>query len=1005
VTYIKYLLFLLSVFVTIGISGQNSDRCILQGRVIDSLSGESLLGVNVYVESKRSGTVSDTAGFFSLQTSSEIQIFVFSCIGYKTKIIKINPCQSKPLIVLMQAQDLILDEIKITAQRKFFGNMEYGREIPSISGELIEKQTINNASDILHARIAGVWATRTSGAPGDHQKIRIRGQNSFFSSAEPLYVVDGVPVPIVNMSSLGIADLNIHDIDNVTVLRDASSTALYGFQGGNGVVLIDTKQGGAKAINFSVKTGIQWFNHFYDMLSAEEQINILDSAYSKMRFITHEFYPEISDLQCDRNWQDYIFSPGQLQEYQLSGSGRLDKLKYYLSGNYGKHQGIISQSEYERYTLAARLGTNLGKHLAIGLAYRGSYQKNLNNQDEYQGNRLIWEGISKSPCLECTPDSLFIDEFDRINLRALHYYLPAKKYELPQEIMANNQHRLNIQSHAVSGFGRIQLSDHLTIDVMESLMLRASDYNAEFDYYYFTFQGYSNQKRADMMSREDVILYNHQMNLSYYNTLGKHDLSFVLAHRYYKDNLWWNVDSLEGSLDRHFSLKNSMAAYGPEGSVLRNLTSYIGHASYNYGQKYFISAILNLSKVKEGIHTNYYSYFPSIALGWDLAREAFLNKVRWMNKLELFINWGISGNYPLNGLSNDLYVDVIMEHDGEAGLYPSVHQFSNHHLRHESTREADLGLKGSLLHDRIGFSATYYRKTIDDLILQRDIPLYYGGGKMFLNVAQLDIHGYEFTMEAVPLKTATANWLISFNYSSSKQQVTKLDQEESMLFADADILIPEFIVKEGRPVGDIYGYRFLGKWTDADDTEPSNTWINVQGSKFLNADTSDYVLDENDKVVLGNALPDFTWNLSSAFSYKNFGLDMVWYAAWGQEKYNATRAATVMTAVNREVVDYISDTLRILRADAFYESDVFVENAGFIRLKTISLHYTPGKKLWDHLQVSFSLSFENVLTFTKYTGYDPEATIFTDNNFSDNSIDRGAYPNAKAIYASINLKF
>ena len=163
-----------------------------------------------------------------------------------------------------------IDEVKITSQRKFFGNMEYGRDIPTIGSKTIELQNVNNASDILHSSVAGVWATNTSGSPGDHEKIRIRGQNSFFSSAEPLYVVDGVPVPIVNMSSLGIADLNIHDIENVTMLKDASSTALYGFQGGNGVVLIDTKKGGENEIQFSTKGGVQWFNNFYDLMNTND---------------------------------------------------------------------------------------------------------------------------------------------------------------------------------------------------------------------------------------------------------------------------------------------------------------------------------------------------------------------------------------------------------------------------------------------------------------------------------------------------------------------------------------------------------------------------------------------------------------------------------------------------------------------------------------------------------------------------------------------------------------
>ena len=189
--------------------------------------------------------------------------------------------------------------------------------IYQLFSKTIELQNVNNASDILHSSITGVWATSTSASPGDHEKIRIRGQNSFFSSAEPLYVVDGVPVPIVNMSSLGIADLNIHDIENVTVLKDASSTALYGFQGGNGVVLIDTKKGGENEIRFSTKGGIQWFNNFYDLMNTQDFLASLQLAKNNIQSYLYNYYPKITDNPSNDNWQKEIFRKGSSQEYQL----------------------------------------------------------------------------------------------------------------------------------------------------------------------------------------------------------------------------------------------------------------------------------------------------------------------------------------------------------------------------------------------------------------------------------------------------------------------------------------------------------------------------------------------------------------------------------------------------------------------------------------------------------------------------------------------------------------
>lgn len=231
--------FILAILIALFLPGlshgqENGKQFTLKGNVSDYSTRETLTGVNVYIKGTTNGTVTNEQGFYTLETPAGNQTIVFSFIGYKTLEKEVSLSADKTLNIRLEASDELLGEVQITAQRRFFGNMEYGRELPSINAEAISKQNSGNASDILHARVAGVWVTKTSGAPGDQQKIRIRGQASFFSSAEPLYVIDGVPVPIVNLASLGIGDLNVHDIENVTILKDASSSALYGFQGGNG---------------------------------------------------------------------------------------------------------------------------------------------------------------------------------------------------------------------------------------------------------------------------------------------------------------------------------------------------------------------------------------------------------------------------------------------------------------------------------------------------------------------------------------------------------------------------------------------------------------------------------------------------------------------------------------------------------------------------------------------------------------------------------------------------
>jgi TonB-dependent starch-binding outer membrane protein SusC len=981
------------------------EKHIFSGMVYDQSTNEKLPGVNVYIKGTTTGTVTDLNGNYTLQVVKGKYTLVFSFVGYVAREMEVTVNENKVINLSLEPQKELLGEVQITSQRKFFGNMDYGREIPTISSKEIGKLTTSNASDILHARVAGVWATKTSGAPGDQQKIRIRGQASFFSSAEPLYVIDGVPVPIVNLASLGIADLNVNDIENVTVLKDASSTALYGYQGGNGVILIDTKQAKENSINFLVKTGIQWFDNFYDLMGTKDFLSSLKIASKKINSRLEYFNPAYNDTLCNHNRQEEIFKNGFVQEYQLSGSGTKNAFNYYLSGSYAKHTGILPNSLYERGTLTVRVGQNIGTKLAVGLSYRGSYQENRNNQNEYNGNRLIFEGISKSPCLEDTPDSMIYnpnpppDMYKRIHFK----YGILNSAELPQSITDNNRHELPIISHSGSFFGKYRIGAHLNVNLMESFMYHRTNYSSESDFCYMYDETTMIKEDVAFSSDEDVRLLNHQVNISYNNSFGASELNLLLAHRIYADNLNWEVDSMNNTLPEHYYLRNSMAGYGTKGSVIRQIHSYIAHAGFSFRKAWFVSAAANLSRLKEGYFIDYYTLFPSLSASWDISRELFLSSLRWLNELSFYANYGSSGNYPLNGLSNDLYDKATYSTGGEGYVYsPYVDQFANHYLKHESTAELNIGLKSSFYSDRLKINASWYSKKIGDQIIQRDIPMYYGGGKIFINMGNIDVKGYEIGIETTPVSTKDIEWCLNGNFSASEQKITKLIDGKDMVFTNNDILFPEFTIKEGSQLGDIYGYLCLGKWKEGYDGK--NSYKKIGNMAFFNSDSTNRKLDENDKVAIGNSVPDFNWNISSSLRYKNFSLAFTLYSVWGTEKFNATRAGTIMTGVNREDIGLYNDSITALQYSEFYESSMFIDNASFIRFKTITIGYGLPTKI-KGMAFSFSLSFENFLTISKYRGYDPEATTYTDNNFSDNAIDRGAYPSPKGILATVNLKF
>ncbi|MFA9389982.1 MAG: SusC/RagA family TonB-linked outer membrane protein [Prolixibacteraceae bacterium] len=985
----------------------------LKAKVLDKASGETIVGANVIFTAINKGGASNEKGEYITSIPVGMYQLSISFIGYETLEQQVVLSKDTVLVFLISPSTKELEEIRITAQRKFFGNMDYGREIPVIGSDAILRQNSSNASDLLHGRVAGVWSTKTSGAPGDQQKIRIRGQNSFFSSAEPLYVVDGVPVPVVNLTSLGIADLNVYDIDNITVLKDASSASLYGYQGGNGVILIDTKQATENAIQFSVKTGFQWFDNYYDLMDSKDFIESLELANANIKTPLIKYQPAYTDSLCSHNRQNEIFNRGALQEYQLSGSGVKKTIKYYLSGNYGKQTGILNGSEYQRITFNTRLSKTFGDKLIVDLSYRPSYQLNKNNQNEYNGNRLLFEGLSKAPCLECTPDSLIQKQFPNVgfNQRTLVPYDILRSSDLvPDSIIHQNDHDIKIKSHAASLSARYQINRNWNINLIESVMSRHNIFqNQSMNYqlheysppyaYYELFSYY-------VKSTEEVRLYNHQINLSYNTTINLHEINVVAAHRFYIDNLWWKTDSLNGLLNKDYIIPNSMVSYGSEGSVIRKLDTYLLHFNYNYNQTYFLSLIGNVSRIREGLFTDYYTFFPSVSVNYNLANEPIMASLNCLNNFSLYSNYGKSGNYPLSGLANDIYTEASTYTNNQIGTYPVVSQLANHHLRHEATSEFDLGFKSGFFNNRLQFKGAYFKKKVGNMIIQRDIPLYYGDGKIYVNLGDIDVKGYELEFEATPIIGDKFTWTMMGNFTKSDQIVRDLVDGQSLIITQPyDILWPDFVIKEGGRIGDIYGNRFEGLWTSADDADPNKTYRNFHGMRWLNAKNVDeaVIINGQPKVVIGNSNPDFTWNLFNSFAYRNFSLDVVVYSVWGVDKFNATRAATFLTGVNRDLIPYYRDSMAIVQTKEFYESNLFVDDASFIRLKSITLGYTLNRKMMAK-EIHLSLSVENLYTYTKYRGFDPETTIYTDNNFSDNAIDRGAYPNPKAIIFKIDIK-
>jgi TonB-dependent starch-binding outer membrane protein SusC len=987
----------------------------VSGMISDSASNESLAGTSVYIKENNYGVISGPEGEYSLKLVPGNYVLVFSFIGYKTEEKSLIVNDDIELNVILRPDKKQIEEVKVTKQRDFWGNMNLGRNISSIESKKIEKINTNNASDILQASVPGVWSSQTSGAPGDHQKIRIRGLSSLFGCSDPLYIIDGVAVPIVNLHSLGIGDLNIYDIEKITVLKDAASTALYGFQGANGVVIIDTKRKNESHVSFSVKYGIQTLPKRYDLMNTKDFLSALDTAKKNCDYRIRKFYPAYSDTLQSTDWQDVIFRDGMLSEYQLSGSGAFGKNNFYLSGNYYSHQGIIKNSSFKRYNFMANIGRNFTKKLSAELNIRSSIQNNFNNLDQYYGNDLIVLGINKSPCLKSTPDTLYYDP-PRKPIPG-SYYQPANRTfargetsrtyfgdDLPTEQLINStRNTLNTSINSANLAVKCLLSNHFFINASSSATFRNNNYKSA----YSIIQINNGSTEIYYESKEHYVLLNQQINLNYHQTINNHEFILTSGYRNYADNANWKLDTIGNkytmSSDENYFLRNSLAFTGHNGSITRFIQSFATHLNYNYKKTYYASFIVNYENLKINDLVNISNWFPSVAVNWDISKEPGLNQLSWLNQLNIFANIGIAGNYPVSAVAGNFYDYCDYSFNDTVIKGKAVAQFANHHLKSELSKEYNTGMNLKLFDNRVLFSVDYYSKINSNLIVMRDIPVYYLSGKMMYNIGKISNQGLEFNLELEPVSNKSFNWYSVFAISFNRQKVIKTGPEKQINFPGGDLLVPDFIVTENQALGYITGYKYLGEWTVKDDTTENIFVFKSGGSKYVKADTSSTTVSVKDKINLGKSIPDYTWHWSNTFSYKNFSLDFVFYGVAGVSKYNGTKAATYMAATNRDITKFMQPLRKTLTDFYFYRSSYFVEDASFIRLKQITFSYLIPRKVLKFGDLRISVSFDNLITITHYSGYDPEASIYTDNSFSDYAVDRGAYPIPRSYYFSIKL--
>jgi TonB-linked SusC/RagA family outer membrane protein len=991
-----------------------------------------LIGVSVAVEGTSVGTVTDIDGNFSFkidETHLGSQL-VFSYIGYKPikkELSKENLTFN--IILIEDATDL--EEVVVVG----YGKQRKGDLTVSISTVKADELATANVTSIdqgLQGQAAGVVVTQSSGKPGSPVSIRIRGTTSIMGKNEPLYVVDGIPIisesgdlttgTIQGSEINPLSSINPSDIESLQILKDASATAIYGARGANGVIIITTKRGkkGTTNISFSSNFGIQEVTKTLDLLNARELAELGNDAVREARkystkeipFETIYSLPERFTESTD--WQNELFRTSYMNSYQFALRGGTEKTLYSVSANYLKQEGIIHNSDFEKYGLRANLDNQINKSVKIGL--NTNFSRSINN-GVITGIPNVNSSVVAQALL-FNPAQSPIDE--------THSSGYTYKSNTPA-IIPNPVAEINLTKREQIS-NRIITDAYLDWEIIKDLTFKAK----------FGIDGFYTKERQyipnDVYRGQEKGKASHvgvdgytwigETTLSYLKDFDKHHFNAVIGGTMQEFTSEFAEIALERFDDNRLTYYD--LSLGQDKTILsayRNwaMISYLSRLTYDYNKKYYLTFSGRIDGSSK-FGTNYkYGFFPSMSFAWRIKDEPFLKNIKSINDLKFRLGYGKVGNEGLpsgassSSMGNNKY--FFGETSASVGAY--VKALKSEDLKWEKTDTYNLGVDLALFDSRITIASEVYIKKTSDLLLYKEVNGSSGYKNFWDNVGDIENRGFEFSINTVNI-TEPFNWSTSFNISFNKNEVTSLAGQE--ILGHTILGINDWTkLTEGQPVGIIYGYKTDG--IAQLDENVSNiphfpTKTLRHGDRKYVDKNGDNKINKDDYYELGNANPDFTYGMRNSFSYKNISLSIYLQGVYGNEIANFNRFSlesfdgknnNSKAALDRWTES--NPTNKYPRANAasssFVMSDAIVEDGSYLRIKEITLGYTLPKNISNAININnikLSVTASNIYTFTDYSGFDPEVSIYGGSVLGKGA-DYGAYPMSKSFIFGLSVDF
>jgi len=973
---------------------------VVKGQVTDK-NGDAVIGATVKVKDSQVGTVTNFDGNFSLNVQKAGRLVV-SYIGYLTKEVAFTPGQT--LNIEIEEDATALDEVVVVGygvQKK----SDVTGSVTSINKDRLSKLPVTNVLQAVQGAAAGVTISQGSSIPGDAPSALVRGRNSINAGTGPYIVVDGIPI---SKSGGSLNDINPSDIESMEILKDASATAIYGTNGANGVILITTKHGkdGKPSVSYNGYIGIEDFAHKMDFCNGSQITqrykdyvaqNPGETMYND--FVKNQNEAEAQAAGRETDWlYDMVSQTGIIQDHNVTVNGGAEKIKYFISGDYMSQKGVLKGFNYKRYSLRMNIDADVTDYLKIGTnSYIVSH-----NRDGGRVNFLMAEAMSPYGKVYEDNGSYCIYPMYTESL----FFNPMRDVNQDHE---RRQWNINLNGYADINFGNIwKPLDGLRykFNFGYSFVPRRENYYNGAEQNDLNGYGYIFNAETQSYTAENILTYakdfgKHHFDLTalYASSRKKYHDNTAAASKFINDELLWH------------NLGGGGTQTAKSYTDLYTTVSQMGRLNYSYDSRYLFTFTVRRDGSSVFGEDNKYGTFPSVALGWNIANEKFMEKTQgWLNNLKLRLSYGKAGNEAIGvyeTLAKMSNAAITMDGQSATALYPSS-RMGNSGLGWETTKTFNIGIDFGLLNNRINGNIDFYTSTTTDLLLQRNLPKISGYSNVYMNMGKTANKGLEVTINSKNIVTKDFTWGTNLVWSWNKNEIKDLYGDEK-----SDIGNRWFI---GEPISVIYDYEMVGIWQKDEIERGDHLKWDPQaqpGDVKLRDVNGDGKIDPNDdKTIQGQTTPKWIGGLTNTFTYKNLSLSIFIQTVQGLKRNNSLLAMASDEMGRRNSTTEIgywtesnpSNEYRSLSKTSNRWGYGFPCDASFTRIKDITLSYQFPAQITNALRISaltVYASARNLATFTSWKGWDPESDI-TQRGWGGYENN---YPMTKSYVFGLNVTF